>query len=182
MRRYLNTLYVQTEGAWLRKDGANIVVEVDGTEKGRVPAHLLGGVVCFGRVGVSPPLLGFCCESGVTVTWLSDNGRFLARAEGPVSGNVLLRREQYRRSDDASGCAGIVRSIVLAKTLNQRTVLRRALRDHGAAMAEPARAAVEAVERRLTDIARRSQVDQAATACAVWRARRRPPISRCSTS
>ncbi len=160
MRRYLNTLYVQSDGAWLRKDGTNIVVEVEGAEKGRVPAHLLGGLVCVGRVGVSPPLLGFCCESGVTVTWLSDHGRFLARAEGPVSGNVLLRREQYRRSDDPPGCATIVRSIVLAKTLNQRTVLRRALRDHGGSMAEAARAAVETVERRLTDIARRTQLDQ----------------------
>ena len=62
MRRYLNTLYVQSEGARLRKDGTNLVVAVDGVEKGRVPAHLLGGVVCVGRVGISPPLLGFCCE------------------------------------------------------------------------------------------------------------------------
>ena len=68
MRRYLNTLYVQTEGAWLRKDGTTIVIEVEGVKKGRVPAHLLGSLVCLGRVGVSPPLLGFCAESGVTVT------------------------------------------------------------------------------------------------------------------
>ncbi len=181
MRRYLNTLYVQTEGAWLRKDGTNIVVEVEGAEKGRVPAHLLGGLVCIGRIGVSPPLLGFCCESGVTVTWLSDHGRFLARAEGPVSGNVLLRREQYRRSDDSSGCAAIVRSIVLAKTLNQRTVLRRALRDHGGSMAEAARAAVETVERRLTDIARRAQIDQGSDSLRGLEGEAAQPIFRCST-
>jgi CRISP-associated protein Cas1 len=93
---WANTLDVRTEGAWLRRDGTNLVVEVDGSEEGRVPAHLLGGVVCVGRVGVSPPLLGHCRESGVAVAWLSDRGRFLARVEGPVSGNVLLRREQYR--------------------------------------------------------------------------------------
>jgi CRISPR-associated protein Cas1 len=160
MRRYLNTLFVQTEGAWLRKDGTNLVVEVDGAEKGRVPAHLLGGLVCMGRVGVSPPLLAHCCKSGVTVTYLSEHGRFLARVEGPVSGNVLLRRQQYRRSDDPAACAALVRSFVLAKTLNQRAVLRRALRDHGDGMAEAARAAVEAAERRLTDIARRARKDQ----------------------
>ena len=159
MRRYLNTLYVQTEGAWLRKDGANLVVEVEGAEKGRVPAHLLGGLVCVGRVGVSPPLLGYCCESGITVTWLSDHGRFLARAEGPVAGNVLLRREQYRRSDDPAACALLVRSFVLAKILNQRAVLRRALRDHGDGMATAASEAVAATERRLTDVARRAQQD-----------------------
>ncbi len=129
-----------------------------------MPAHLLGGLVCMGRVGVSPPLLAHCCESGVTVTWLSEQGRFLARVEGPVSGNVLLRREQYRRSDDPGACAALVRSFVLSKTLNQRTVLRRALRDHGEGMAEAARTALAAAETRLTDIARRAQRDQSTDA------------------
>jgi CRISPR-associated protein Cas1 len=161
MRRYLNTLFVQTDGAWLRKDGTNLVVEVDGAEKGRVPAHLLGGLVCMGRVGVSPPLLAHCCESGIAVTWLSEQGRFMARVEGPVSGNVLLRKEQYRRSDAPGPCTALARSFVLAKTLNQRAVLRRSLRDHGPGMAEAARAALEATEKRLTDIARRAQKDQA---------------------
>jgi CRISPR-associated protein Cas1 len=45
MKRLLNTLYVTSEGAWLRKDGANLVVEVDGAEKGRAPLHMLDGVV-----------------------------------------------------------------------------------------------------------------------------------------
>ncbi|HVX57568.1 MAG TPA: CRISPR-associated endonuclease Cas1, partial [Candidatus Saccharimonadales bacterium] len=99
MRRQLNTLYVTTEGAWLRKDGANIVMEVDRQERVRLPIHMLESVVCMGRVAVSPQLLGFCMEQGVSVCYLSAQGRFLARVEGPVSGNVLLRREQYRRSD-----------------------------------------------------------------------------------
>jgi CRISP-associated protein Cas1 len=90
MRRHLNTLYVTTQRAWVHKDGANLVVSVEGTEKGRMPAHLLGGVVCFGRVSVSPPLLGFCAAEGICVTHLSEHGRFLARVEGPASGNVLL--------------------------------------------------------------------------------------------
>ena len=160
MRRYLNTLFVQTEGAWLRKDGANLVVEANGAEKGRVPIHLLGGVVCVGRVGVSSPLLGFCCESGVTVTHLTEHGRFLARVEGPVSGNVLLRREQYRRAADPAATARLVAAVVTAKTLNQRTVIRRALRDHAGTMPTAAVAALEAAERRLTDIARRAGRNQ----------------------
>lgn len=139
MRRQLNTLYVTTEGAWLRKDGANIVMEVEGAEQGRLPVHMLEGLVCIGRVMISPPLLGFCAEQGIRVSFLSSNGRFLARVEGPVSGNVLLRREQYRRSDDASACVAIVRHILIGKLYNQRAVLGRALRDHGDKLAEPAR-------------------------------------------
>jgi CRISP-associated protein Cas1 len=164
MRRHLNTLYVTTQGAYLSKDGANVVVAIDGAERARVPIHTLGGLVGFGRVALSPPLLGFCAEEGVAVTFLSEHGRFLARVEGPVSGNVLLRREQYRRTDDADGCAAIVRSLVIGKALNQRAVIRRALRDHGERMEEPASATLEAAERRLTDIARRAERPQGADA------------------
>ena len=156
MRRHLNTLYVTTEGAYVAKDGQNIVVSADRKEIGRVPVHMVGAVVCFGRVSMSPPAMGFCAESGVTVSWLGANGRFLARVEGPVGGNVLLRRRQYRVSDDEAACAAIVRGIVAGKVLNQRTVLRRALRDHGDTMDADGRARIEAAQARLTDIARRT--------------------------
>jgi CRISP-associated protein Cas1 len=160
MRRHLNTLYVTTQGAYLNKDGANLVVSVDGAERARVPIHTLGGLVCFGRVMASPFLLGFCAEEGVAVSFLSEHGRFLARVEGPVTGNVLLRREQYRRTDDPQRCAAIVRSLVIGKALNQRAVLRRALRDHRNRMAPAEIAALEAAELRLTDIARRAERPQ----------------------
>lgn len=90
MRRQLNTLYVTTEGAWLRKDGANIVMEVDGEIRARLPAHMLESVVCLGRVLMSPALMGHCAEAGICVSFLTPNGRFQARMEGPVSGNVLF--------------------------------------------------------------------------------------------
>jgi CRISP-associated protein Cas1 len=131
MRRQLNTLYVTTDGAWLHKDGANIVLEVERQARARLPIHMLESLVCIGRVAVSPQLLGHCMEEGISICYLTPNGRFLARVEGPVSGNVLLRREQYRRTDNAEGCAGIVRSLLAGKIHNQRAVLARGWRDHG---------------------------------------------------
>lgn len=131
MRRQLNTLYATTEGAWLHKDGANIVMEVDREIRARVPVHMLESLVCIGRISVSPQLLGFCSEQGITICYLTAQGRFLARVEGPISGNVLLRREQYQRSDDPAGCAAIVRNLLAGKVHNQRAVLARGWRDHG---------------------------------------------------
>lgn len=156
MRRMLNTIYVTSEDAWLSKDGANLVVRVDGAERGRAPLHMLDGVVSFGRAGASPALLAACAEAGITVSHLAPNGRFLARVEGPQSGNVLLRRAQYRIADDPVRKAVIVRGIVAAKAANQRAVIRRALRDHGEAMDAGATASLDAVERRLGDVARRT--------------------------
>lgn len=160
MRRQLNTLYVTTEGAWLKKDGANIVMEVEGTERARLPAHMLESLVCMGRVLVSPPLLGYCAEQGICVSFLSPNGRFLARMEGPVSGNVLLRREQYRRTDDSARCALVVRNFLLGKVHNQRAVLSRALRDHGDSLAEADRSALAHARERLRRIADRLLLEE----------------------
>lgn len=156
MRRHLNTLYVSTENAWLRKDGENVVVRIEGTERGRAPLHLLGGIVCFGAVGMSPTLMGHCAELGVRISFMGRNGRFLARVEGPVSGNVLLRRAQYRIADDSEASMALMRNLVAGKISNQRTVLRRALRDHAARMTDEARGRLEEAGRRLGDVIRRT--------------------------
>lgn len=152
MRKQLNTLYVTTDGAWLHKDGANIVMSVDREERARLPVHMLESLVCFGRVLISPPLLGYCAEQKISVSFLTGHGRFMARVEGPVSGNVLLRREQYRVADDPVRCTAIVHNVLTGKLHNQRTVLGRALRDHGDKLSEVNRAALQHAHRRLKRI------------------------------
>ena len=134
MKKHLNTLFVTTQGAYLSKDGETVAVKVEQEVKLRLPIHTIGGIVCFGNVSASPFLMGFCAEKDVSVSFLTEYGRFLARVQGPVSGNVLLRKEQYRRSDDASASAQIARSVLIGKLANCRTVLQRALRDHGEKM------------------------------------------------
>lgn len=131
MKKHLNTLFVTTQGAYLSKEGETVVVKVEGQVRLRLPIHTIGGVVCFGNVLCSPFLLGFCAENKVAISFLTERGRFLAKVVGPVSGNVLLRREQYRRADDRDATVDVVRSVLTGKLANCRTVLQRALRDHG---------------------------------------------------
>lgn len=131
MKHLLNTLYVTTQGAYLAKDGETVLVRVEHENKLRVPIHTLSGIVCFGHVTCSPPLMGFCAEKDVALSYLNENGVFLARVEGPVNGNVLLRREQYRRADSPESSTALARTVVQAKLANCRTVLLRALREYG---------------------------------------------------
>lgn len=152
MKKLLNTLYVTTEGAGLRKDGENLVAEVDGAERGRVPLHMLASVMAFGSIYISPGLMQACGAAGITIALLDRSGRFQARIEGPVSGNVLLRRAQYRASDTPDE---IVRGIVSGKIANQRTVLLRSLRDHGGDLAIGARDTIAAAADRMGQILRR---------------------------
>lgn len=155
MKKLLNTLYVTTEGAALRKDGENLVAAVDGEERARVPLHMLASVVVFGAIAVSPALIGAAAAAGITLTLLDRVGRFQARIEGPLAGNVLLRRAQYRASDNPDE---IVRSLVIGKIANQRTVLMRALRDYGGEYPPDDRFAIEAVVERLARIVRRVEL------------------------
>ncbi len=131
MKKHLNTLFVTTQGSYLAKDGETVAVRIEKEVKLRIPVHTLESIVCFGNVGCSPFLMGFCAERDVAISYLTENGRFLARVQGPVSGNVLLRREQYRRADDLDFSARISRSFLTGKVANSRTVLKRAQRDHG---------------------------------------------------
>lgn len=129
MRKLLNTLYVTTQGAYLAKEGETLHVRVGGETKLRLPVHNLDGVICFGNVLCSPFLLGHCARNGVAVSFLTENGRFLARVTGETSGNVLLRRAQYRMADSPETSADVAASVVVGKVANCRTVLARGSRD-----------------------------------------------------
>lgn len=130
MRRLLNTLYVTNPESYLAKEGENILVRIDDQTVFRVPCHNLEGIVYYGYPGASPALLGLCAERGITVSFMTEHGRFLARMEGPQSGNVLLRRRQYRLADDENLSPSVSRYFIAAKILNSRNVLLRGRRDH----------------------------------------------------
>lgn len=130
MRQLLNTLFVTTQGAYVSREGETVLVRSDGERKLQVPVHTLGGIICFGQVSCSPPLMGLCAERQVSISFLTEHGKFLARIQGPVAGNVLLRREQFRRADDEIHSASLARAFVLAKVANSKVVLQRGMRDH----------------------------------------------------
>ncbi len=132
MKTHLNTLFVTLEGAYLRKDGEAVEVRIDGESKLRVPLHNLDGIVSFGWDNTaSAALMQGCHQHGVSLSFLSPHGKFLASTSGGVSGNILLRREQYRIGESAAASLPIAQNIISAKLYNCRQVLLRALRDYG---------------------------------------------------
>ena len=130
MKKMLNTLFLTTQGLELHKEGESVQISDEDGKKTRIPIHALNSIVCFGQVNCTPQFMGFCGENGVSIVFLSPNGKFLAKVQGRTSGNVLLRRQQYRLADDDDSCSDIARNIVMAKIANSRTILRRFLREH----------------------------------------------------
>lgn len=130
MKHTPNTLYVTQPGSYLFKEGNTVVVKKDKERILQLPIHTIGQIVCFGfEIMLTPPLMAFCVENGVSIAWLSENGKFLGRVEGPVKGNVLLRRDQYRWADNVQKSLDIARCILAAKINNSRMNLQRFLRN-----------------------------------------------------
>lgn len=154
MLELLNVLYVQTQGAVLHLEHDTVRVEVERETRFRAPLTRLSGIVAIGRVSITPFLIQRCAEDGRSLVWLDRNGRFKARVEGPVQGNVLLRRAQHLALSDDRRTAQIARQIVAAKIQNTRQVLLRSARD--ALTALDGLALSEAAER-LAGILRRLQ-------------------------
>ncbi len=131
MRQLLNTLFVTSEDIYLSLDGENVVANKNQEAVARYPLHILSGIISFSYAGASPALMGACAKRGISLSFCTPRGRFLARVSGENNGNVLLRRTQYRVADDLQQSCRIARSMIFGKLYNARWSIQRTLRDHG---------------------------------------------------
>lgn len=162
MKQSPNTLYVTQPKSYLFKEGETVVVRQDERRVVQLPIHTIGQIVCFGfQIVITPPLMEFCAESGVSIAWLTDSGKFLGRVEGPIKGNVLLRREQHRRADDLPKALSVARCVIAAKINNSRINLLRFLRNqNGYAFEKTLRDAADRLARLLARVESCPDLDQ----------------------
>lgn len=130
MRKLLNTLYVMTDSCYLTLDGENIVIQNGDKTLGRFPLHTLENIMCFTYKGATPALMGACAERKIGMSFFSPRGVFLARVVGKEYGNVLLRKEQYRISDDEKRSVAYAKNMIVGKVFNSRWSIERTLRNH----------------------------------------------------
>lgn len=130
MRKLLNTLFVTQPDVYLSLNGDNVVLRKDDEQLGRLPLHNLESIVSFGYTGASPALMGYCAENNISMVFLTKNGRFLARVTGSSQGNVILRKTQYRLSDDEQESARIARNFIIGKVFNNKWILERMTRNY----------------------------------------------------
>lgn len=129
MKKLQNNLYISTQGSYLHKENETLVIDVEKKKVGQLPIHAIQGINCFGNVMVSPFLIGFCGEKGVNLAFFTEYGRFLGRFNGKQTGNVLLRKAQYKIAETQP--EPIARNMIAAKITNSRSVLYRHIRNHG---------------------------------------------------
>ena len=130
MKKLLNTLFITQPDVYLSLDGDNIVLLKEQEKLGRLPLHNLESIVSFGYTGASPALMGYCAERNISLVFLTMNGRFLARVIGKSKGNVILRKKQYRISEDEFMSAKIARNFIVGKIYNNKWIIERMTRDY----------------------------------------------------
>ena len=136
MKQLLNTLFVTSEDVYLSLEGENVLANKAQQVVARYPLHTLQTIVSFSYAGASPALMGACAERGIGLAFCTPRGKFLARTCGESSGNVLLRRKQYRVADDPGSCCMIARNMIFGKLSNSASSIRRTMRDHAPRVAE----------------------------------------------
>jgi CRISPR-associated protein Cas1 len=130
MKKLLNTLYVTQPDAYLSLDGDNIVLLKEKEKLGRLPLHNLESIVSFGYTGTSPALMGYCARRNISITFLTQSGRFLARVIGQSRGNVVLRKTQYRISENEVESIKVARNFIIGKIYNNKWMIERITREH----------------------------------------------------
>jgi CRISPR-associated protein Cas1 len=130
VKKLLNVLYVTVPEAYIALDGENVIIKKDENVAMRLPLHNLENIVSFGYPGASPALMGACAEHNIGLCFLTPHGRYLARVNGKVRGNVLLRKTQYRLSENETESVRIAASFLIGKVSNCRKVIERCIRDH----------------------------------------------------
>ncbi len=130
MRKLLNTLFITSENAFLSLDGETVCVTIDRKKAGQFPLHTLESIVCFSYNGATPAFMGACAQRGIQLSFYQPYGKFLCRVIGESQGNVLLRKQHYRISDNKTESCKIGRNFILGKVFNCRWTIDRTLRDH----------------------------------------------------
>ncbi len=161
MKKLLSNLYITTQEAYVSKERENIIVSLHGKEIFRAPIHLINSVVCFGNVLCSPFVFGLCAENDVSISFFTEYGKFIAKVQSPVSGNVLLRKQQYKYSEDGKFCLETAKSVLIGKLNNSKTVINRALRDHQNKMSAPdkVKEVSESLQRSLNNVLSADNLD-----------------------
>ena len=160
MKKLLNTLFITNENGYLSLDGETVKITIDYQKVGQFPLHTLENIVCFSHPGASPALMGACASRGIGLSFYNPLGKFLCRINGENHGNVLLRKKQYRTSDDTTSSCLIARNMIIGKIFNSRWSIDRTLRDHPLRVNEEAcKKAVQYLSNSMTKIKEEENLD-----------------------
>jgi CRISPR-associated protein Cas1 len=121
----MSVIYITEQGAVVqRRDGRFVVRKEDKTLQD-VPEVHVDQLVLFGNVHLTTPVVAYCLNNGIDVSFLSSTGRYRGRLQGEWPKSAALRQQQYARSLDPAFQLAQARTIVRGKVTNLLAFARR---------------------------------------------------------
>ena len=117
-------LTVQAPFGTVRKKGEVLEVEAD-EQKQNARLDEISHLALYGNIHLTTPTLHTLLQRDIPVSWHTQGGWYYGTASGLGQKNVHLRLSQFRAAFDQATCLRIARSLIKAKILNGRTLLRR---------------------------------------------------------
>ncbi len=121
----LKPLYVTGFQLSVGKSGDRLQIKEKGQLIQEARLNDVSQVNLFGPISITGAAVQLLCQSEKPIAHFSMGGWFHGMTTGLGLRNVFLRRDQFRRADDAAFCLDVARDLVSTKIRNQRTLLQR---------------------------------------------------------
>jgi len=123
-------LYVDEQGAEIHVTGERVIISKDDEPLQTLRLRDIERIVLIGPIDFTTPAMQAVLDAGIETHFLSIAGAYRGRLVPGEGKNVLLRRAQFRRADDAAFRTELARIIVAAKITNCRYIIQRYTRNH----------------------------------------------------
>lgn len=147
----MTILYVQEQGALVRREGEEVRVTLEKQVLARLPVREVEQVVLCGNVQLTTQAAALLLQHEVDVVFLSFHGAFRGRLIREGSKFARLRHAQLQLAADERRSLAVARGIVAAKLSNQRNLLRRLAEELRPVAAPRLLEAAEGIERMRRD-------------------------------
>jgi len=124
------TVFVTDEENSLRKRGERLIVDKYGNKVADIPLLKVTQVIIFANATLTTPLINAFLENDIPVVFLSYRGKFRGKLMPEFSKNSILRKAQYKFSEDESLKLNLAQNFVAGKIKNQRRILLRGTRNN----------------------------------------------------
>ncbi len=124
----MGTVYVTQEDAFIGKTDESLNVKFEKKMILDIPLIHIDGLVIMGRASISPIAIAELIDKKIPLTFLTNNGKYIARLEPEMTKNIFVRSAQWKAAGETAQAIHITQGFVRGKLKNYRYALSQAQR------------------------------------------------------
>jgi CRISP-associated protein Cas1 len=124
----MGTIYVTQDDSFISKIDERLNVKFDKKIILDVPLIKVDGLVVMGRSSISPAAIAELIDKKIPLTFLTNNGKYIARLEPEMSKNIFVRNAQWKAAGESAQAVHVTQGFVRGKLKNYRQTLQQSQR------------------------------------------------------